>query len=148
VRREFTLRRRVPAHPAQVWDAWTTPEQLTRFLFHPGVDVAGTSVELDLREGGRLVASFTDQDGVEYRATMTVDTVQSPTLLALSWPGGADCDGGQLAVTLSGVGADTLVHYRFTGEGGKQDLLAVRSAAVSSLDRLDAVVRSRRGAEV
>jgi uncharacterized protein YndB with AHSA1/START domain len=149
VRREFTLRRRVAAEPAQVWEAWTTPAHLARFLFPPSVDVGDTAIELDLREGGRLVAAFRDGDGAPYRTTMTIETVQPPSVLALSWPRDATSRAGQITVTLSPVGRDTLVQYRFRSEADKQDLLAVRAVAVSSLERLDLVLwESRQAVQV
>lgn len=61
------------ATPAEVWDAWTRPERLARWLARPSGELTGAPVRLDFG------------DGPDDWADVTVLVSEPPVLLELRW---------------------------------------------------------------
>ncbi|MET9353243.1 SRPBCC domain-containing protein [Streptomyces sp. NPDC006617] len=60
----YTLTRTLDAPAAQVWQAWTTPDQYAQWAYAvPG------SVEMDVRPGGTWKATMRTPDGTEFPLT-------------------------------------------------------------------------------
>ncbi|MFI9819767.1 SRPBCC domain-containing protein [Streptomyces sp. NPDC052013] len=60
----YTLTRTLDAPAAQVWRAWTTPEQYAQWAY-----CAPGSVEMDVRAGGAWKATVVTPDGGEFPMT-------------------------------------------------------------------------------
>ncbi|MEU1048406.1 SRPBCC domain-containing protein [Streptomyces sp. NPDC005897] len=60
----YTLTRTLDAPAAQVWQAWTTPDQYARWAYA----VPGT-VEMDVRPGGAWKATMRTPEGAEFPLT-------------------------------------------------------------------------------
>ncbi|GGQ02420.1 SRPBCC domain-containing protein [Streptomyces mutabilis] len=74
----YTLTRTLDASPAQVWQAWTAPDQYAQWAHAvPG------SVELDVRPGGAWKATMQTPDGAEFPLTGTYQQVAEHHRLVL-----------------------------------------------------------------
>jgi len=58
---QLVLRRTFSASPERLFEAWTTPDILTKFLGPGEVDVV--DVKADARVGGKYSITFRDSDG-------------------------------------------------------------------------------------
>lgn len=97
-------RRRYAATPAELWAAWTRPEQLARWLAEvdSGRVAAGERVAVRLRVGAQAA----------HPASWAVRVAREPEYLELEWDDGHDV-GGTVAVTLTPDGpAHTLLQLR------------------------------------
>ncbi len=81
----LTLKRRLKATPAQVFQAWTDPEKIVRW-FGPHETVAGSvRAEIDVRPGGRYQVSFETGDGERHRVRGVYREVVPDTRLVFTW---------------------------------------------------------------
>lgn len=89
--RELELTRVVDAPIELVWEAWTNPEHLPRWLSGPAGsgDWAMTTCEVDLRPGGAWRLGWRRSDGEELGIRGVYDEVRYPERLAStsSWGG-------------------------------------------------------------
>lgn len=104
--REIVMTRRFEAPRELVWEAWTTPELLERWLFGPdGWSLA--VCEQDLRPGGALRWVWRMEGGIEmglsgvYREIVAPERIVHTELFDQDWTGG-----------------ETLVTTRFEERGG------------------------------
>ena len=80
----LTLNRTLNADIEKVFDAWVTPESLTKW-FAPS-DMFKTEVHaLDFRKGGRYRISMTEPDGKVHTVVGTYQTVDRPNKLSFTW---------------------------------------------------------------
>jgi uncharacterized protein YndB with AHSA1/START domain len=101
------LEREYAATPDEVWDAWTNPERLARWLGAPSAPVLGAAAPVRLNLG----------DGADEWADVTVIAVDPPRLLELSWAFEGE-SGSVLRVEIEPVDADrtrVLVEHRGLG---------------------------------
>lgn len=77
------VERILPAPPASVFEAWTTPEAI-KFWFG-GTGTAIDAVQVDLRVGGRYTIRFRDDSGAETVVTGKYLHVERPRRLVFSW---------------------------------------------------------------
>jgi uncharacterized protein YndB with AHSA1/START domain len=88
----YTLTRTLEAPAAQIWQAWTTPEQYARWAHAvPG------SVEMDVRPGGAWKSTMLTPDGTAIPLTGSYVEVAEPRRLVL----GMDVPGRPDQVTMS-----------------------------------------------
>lgn len=81
----LTLKRRLNASPARVFEAWTDPAQIVRW-FGPADTVAGSvRAEMDVRVGGRYRASFTTANGEYHEIGGVYREVVPGARLCFSW---------------------------------------------------------------
>ncbi|MER6166786.1 SRPBCC family protein [Streptomyces violaceorubidus] len=74
----YTLTRTLDAPAAQVWRAWTTPDQYARWAYAvPG------SVEMDVRPGGTWKATMRTPDGTEFPLTGSYVEVDEHSALTI-----------------------------------------------------------------
>jgi len=79
----LTMARRFEASPERVFDAWTDPKVVARWLF-TGPASQAHSAELDVRVGGKW--RITDRrDGVDYTALGEYAAVERPRRLVFSF---------------------------------------------------------------
>ena len=80
----LTLKRHYRALPERVFAAWTTAEQLSRWL-SPSDAFATTEVEIDARPGGRYRFVLHAPDGSTPTVSGTFEEIEPPRRLVFSW---------------------------------------------------------------
>ena len=81
----LTLKRRLKATPAQVFQAWTDPEKIVRW-FGPKETAAGSvRAEVDVRPGGRYRMSFQTDDGERHQVGGVYREVVPDSRLVFTW---------------------------------------------------------------
>jgi uncharacterized protein YndB with AHSA1/START domain len=116
----LTLKRRIKAPPAQVFNAWTDPEKIVRW-FGPAETVAGSvRAALDERVGGRFRVSFRTADGEYHEVGGVYREVEPDRRLMFTWAWHSTPERESLvAVSLSQDGDGTLLtlhHEQFFDE--------------------------------
>ena len=113
------------AAPAEdVFDAWTSPEVMRRWL-HPAPDWGTPVAEVDLRVGGKVRVVMRKPDGTEVEAQGEFTLIDSPRRLAMSWTFSDDPSNQQL------------IELFFTESEGSTTVLLVNSG-ISTDERRDA----------
>ena len=79
----LTIRRRLDAEPARVFDAWTDPARLARW-FGPA-RVASARAEVDARPGGRYSIVLRTTDGEEHEVGGVYREVVANEKLVFTW---------------------------------------------------------------
>jgi uncharacterized protein YndB with AHSA1/START domain len=135
------IEQHVPAKPADVWSAWTTPEGLAAWWWPQRPD---TTYDVDVRPGEsyRIVSQ---QGAIGVHGTFV--TVDEPHLLELTWIW-IDEDGDQpedrVRVTFAAVDdGQTLVTVSHLISAGDDGVENYRIGWVDVLERLNAVMRDR-----
>jgi len=136
----LTLRRRLKAPPARVFEAWTDPAQLMRWFGPAGAEMLEAKVELVV--GGRFYARFVspgpETDVVEGRYL----EIEPHRRLAIDWFWASNPEEGRSLLTVEiepdGDGALlTLTHARLMDEPTRD---GHRDGWSGSLDRLEAAL--------
>lgn len=110
----FQLTRVLPATPAEVFEAWTRPEILSRW-FAPG-ELRAEVAELDPRPGGRYRVAMHHPSGATHVVTGSYREVVPPERLVFSWAWeGEDAPETLVTVEFRPVGDNT--EMLFTHEG-------------------------------
>jgi uncharacterized protein YndB with AHSA1/START domain len=113
------------AAPAEdVFDAWTSPEVMRRWL-HPGPDWATPEAEVDLRVGGTVRVVMRRPDGTEIEAKGEYTLIDRPHRLVMTWTFGDEPSNEQL------------LELSFTESEGSTTVLLVNSG-ISTDGRRDA----------
>ena len=110
--------------PAEaVFDAWTSPEVMRRWL-HRGPDWGTPEAEVDLRIGGHVRVVMRRPDGSEIESRGEYTIIDRPRRLVMSWTFGDDPSNEQL------------IELTFTQSGGSTTVLLVNSD-ISTAKRRD-----------
>ena len=113
------------AAPAEdVFDAWTSPEVMRRWL-HPGPDWATPEAEVDLRVGGKVRVAMRRPDGSEVEAKGAYTVIDRPHRLVMTWTFGDEPSNEQL------------LEVSFTESEGSTTVLLVNTG-ISTGERRDA----------
>jgi uncharacterized protein YndB with AHSA1/START domain len=113
------------AAPAEdVFDAWTSPEVMRRWL-HPGPDWATPEAEVDLRVGGKVRVAMRRPDGSEVEAKGACTVIDRPHRLVMTWTFGDEPSNEQL------------LEVSFTESEGSTTVLLVNTG-ISTGERRDA----------
>ena len=81
----LTLKRRLKATPAQVFQAWTDPEKIVRW-FGPTETAAGSvRAQVDVRAGGRYRMNFETNDGERHQVGGVYREVVPDSRLVFTW---------------------------------------------------------------
>ncbi|MGW5788746.1 SRPBCC family protein [Streptomyces sp. NPDC003757] len=100
----YTLTRTLDAPASRVWQAWTTPDQYTRWAYAvPG------SVEMDARPGGTWKATVRTPEGAEFPLTGSYIEVEEPHHLTIGMDVPGRPDPATMTVDLTEQGPDTTV---------------------------------------
>jgi uncharacterized protein YndB with AHSA1/START domain len=78
------IERTFTAPAEDVFDAWTSPEVMRRWL-HPGPDWATPEAEVDLRVGGKVRVVMRKPDGTEVEAKGEYTLIERPHRLVMTW---------------------------------------------------------------
>ena len=107
---ELIARRRLPAGPARVWAAFTSPASIAAFWGGSHATVPTGSVTVDLRPGGEFALDTRAPDGTTRRLRFVYVTVTEPYELVFDEP----VTGLRTTVTIrpADTGTDLTVHQR------------------------------------
>jgi uncharacterized protein YndB with AHSA1/START domain len=125
------IERTFAASAEDVFDAWTSPEVLRRWL-HPAPDWETPEVEIDLRVGGKVRVVMRRPDGTEVEARGEYTRIDRPRRLAMTWTFDDDPANEQL------------MELTFAESDGSTTVLLVNSA-ISTSERRDAQAWGWRG---
>lgn len=89
------IERTFTATADEVFDAWTSPEVMRRWL-HPGPDWATPEAEVDLRVGGRIRVVMRRPDGTQIESRGEYTLIDRPRRLVMTWTFGDDPANEQL----------------------------------------------------
>jgi uncharacterized protein YndB with AHSA1/START domain len=78
------VERTFAAPAADVFDAWTSPEVMRRWL-HPGPDWATPEADVDLRVGGQVRVVMLKPDGSRAEARGEYTVIDRPRRLVMTW---------------------------------------------------------------
>jgi uncharacterized protein YndB with AHSA1/START domain len=118
------IERTFTASADEVFDAWTSPEVMRRWL-HPGPDWATPETEVDLRVGGRVRVVMRGPDGTEIESRGEYTLIDRPRRLVMTWTFGDDPANEQL------------IELSFSESHGSTRVLLVNSR-ISTDERRDA----------
>lgn len=79
----LAISRIIPAAPARVFEAWTSPEKLRQWWGPAGVECSDAAV--DLRVGGRYHLDNALPDGRVLRISGVFEAIEPPSRLVYSW---------------------------------------------------------------
>lgn len=122
--RVVRIERTFPASAEEVFDAWTSPEVMRRWL-HPAPDWETPEAEVDLRVGGKVRVVMRRPDGAEIEAQGEYTLIDRPRRLVMTWTFGDDPSNEQL------------IELSFSESEGSTRVLLVNSG-VSTDERRDA----------
>ena len=159
VDKQVVLTRTLRHPPARVFAAWTSAEQMQRWLT-PGPGTRMTA-EVDCRVGGELMLAYYDRDGTVHRVGGRYLVVRPQERLVFTWTWlSSDAPAGSAPrpLPLDAIGVETLVTVDFTAcPGGtqltithqrfKSDVEAERHGAgwAGALDQLPAYLDTHPG---
>jgi uncharacterized protein YndB with AHSA1/START domain len=109
------VRRVLDASPERVFQAWTTPEDLTRW--HAPAPLTCVLAEVDLRVGGRYRIHMREPNGNEHRVTGTYRVIDPPRRLTYSWRYDHEPDASETFVTIECIPHGTGTELVLTHEG-------------------------------
>jgi uncharacterized protein YndB with AHSA1/START domain len=118
------IERNFDAPAEEVFDAWTSPEVMRRWL-HPAPDWETPEAEVDLRVGGTVRVVMRRPDGSEVQAWGEYTLIDRPRRLVMTWTFGDDPSNEQL------------IDLSFSESGGSTTVLLVNSG-ISTDERRDA----------
>ena len=78
------IERTFDAPAEEVFDAWTSPEVLSRW-FHSERDWSTPTAEVDLRVGGKIRVAMLEPDGTEHAMGGEFTLIDRPRRLAMTW---------------------------------------------------------------
>jgi uncharacterized protein YndB with AHSA1/START domain len=140
VAQSLEVRKVIPAPPARVYDAWTTPALLTQW-FAPSTDFTVIVHQAESRVGGSYRIEMRHAKGGSHIAVGEYRELTRPTRLVFTW----GWEGGPVADTLvtvefhpSGTGTEVvLTHSRFATENDRDEHL---KGWTGCLDHLNATL--------
>ena len=107
--RVLRIERAFAASAEDVFDAWTSPEVMRRWL-HCGPDWGTPVAEVDLRVGGKVRVVMRRPDGTEAHMQGEYTLIDRPRRLEMTWTFGDDPSNEQLIeLTFSESGGATTV---------------------------------------
>lgn len=122
--RVVRIERTFPASAEEVFDAWTSPEVMRRWL-HPAPDWETPEAEVDLRVGGKVRVVMRRPDGTKMEAQGEYTLIDRPRRLVMTWTFGDDPSNEQL------------IELSFSESEGSTRVLLVNSG-ISTDERRDA----------
>jgi uncharacterized protein YndB with AHSA1/START domain len=122
--RVVRIERTFAASAEDVFDAWTSPEVMRRWL-RPGVDWDTPEAEVDLRVGGKVRVVMRKPDGTEVEAQGEYTLIDRPHRLVMTWTFDDEPSNEQL------------IELSFSESEGSTTVLLVNSA-ISTDERRDA----------
>jgi uncharacterized protein YndB with AHSA1/START domain len=129
--RVVRIERNFAASAEEVFDAWTSPEVMRRWL-HPAPDWHTPVAEVDLRIGGKVRVVMRRPDGTEAEARGEYTLIDRPHRLVMTWTFDDDPSNEQL------------IELSFSESDGSTTVLMVNTG-ISTDERRDAQDRGWHG---
>ncbi len=129
--RELRIERTFAAAAEEVFDAWTSPEVMRRWL-HPGADWSTPVAEVDLRVGGTVRIVMQRPDGTQAGAHGEYTAIDRPRRLLMIWTFDVDPANQQL------------IELTFAESGGATTVLLI-NRDISTDERRDSQDTGWRG---
>jgi uncharacterized protein YndB with AHSA1/START domain len=131
------IRRKLEAPPARVYDAWTTPELLTRW-FAPSPDFAVIVHRAETHVGGKYRIEMRHASGKSHIVVGEYRELNRPTRLVFTWA----WEGSPMTDTMvevefrpSGSGTEVvLTHSRFATEAERDEHLKGWNGCLSQIE--------------
>lgn len=117
----------------RVWQAWTDPQQITKWL-RMGEDMAAESAKADLRVGGKFRIQLRKTDGEYFTAAGTYLEVMPLERLVCTWDWEKDGGGTEFG-ELEGAETQLTVVFRAIGNRTQLVLTHEKFASVERRDR-------------
>lgn len=117
----FTLVRELDATPAEIWEAWTNPDEAARWWHPRGVSTPRETVHIDARVGGSYSYTMVnDTNGETYPTAGEYREVVEPEKLVFTWgaPDDDDADRPVITVTIEPLGVLTRMTFDLRGFDG------------------------------
>jgi uncharacterized protein YndB with AHSA1/START domain len=128
---ELRIERTFPASAEDVFDAWTSPEVMSRW-FHVARDWQTPEAEVDLRVGGAVRVVMRKPDGTRNEARGVYTLIDRPRRLVMTWAFDDDPANEQR------------IELSFSDSGGSTTVVMVNSG-ISTGERRDRQDRGWRG---
>jgi uncharacterized protein YndB with AHSA1/START domain len=146
--RERTTRWVIDAPRAEVWRAWTEPEQLAEWWGPKGMSVPLDSVDMDVRPGGVFrLTMVADASGAEFPVDMHYREVVPSERLVYAWEAQRGIGSGVVTVTFVERGEQTEVVTHFAGFATDQIFTGAKVGWRTQMAKLDAYVGRGTGVE-
>jgi len=97
--REIVIARVVDAPRERVFQAWTDPQQITRWFSPKGFQ--NETLEIDIRQGGRWRFVYVAPNGTRYENRMVFLRIEAPRLLEFEHGSDIDEDPARFHVTVT-----------------------------------------------
>jgi uncharacterized protein YndB with AHSA1/START domain len=134
----LTIKRKLKAPPAKVYEAWTDPKKIARWFGPEGIEVV--SAECDARVGGRFRVVMRAPDGETHDVSGTYREVVPGQKLVFSWAWISTPERESLVTVLitgdSNESMLTLKHEQFFDEPARDRHHYGWSGAIDKLERL------------
>jgi uncharacterized protein YndB with AHSA1/START domain len=145
---EVRIERTFVASAEEVFDAWTSPEVMRRWL-HPAADWGTPEAEVDLRVGGKVRVVMRRPDGTEIESRGEYTVIDRPHLLVMTWTFGDEPSNEQLIeLTFTEFEGSTkvrLVNTRISTDERRDAQDWGWHGCLDELERLQAGSRSSHG---
>ena len=135
----FTLVRNLDATPAEIWAAWTNPDEAARWWHPRGLSTPRETVSIDARVGGRYEYTMVnDATGEEYVTVGEYREVVPMEKLVFTWgkPEDDPDDCPLITVTIEPLGELTRMRFDLRGVDGTRGDADVYDGWDSALDVL------------
>jgi uncharacterized protein YndB with AHSA1/START domain len=133
----FTLTREFDATPAELWQAWTDPDEVAVWWHPAGMHTPRETVSMDLRVGGDYAFTMVnDANGEEYRTAGVFRELVENERLAFTWGRPGDEDAPLIIVTFEGLGELTRLTLELRGLDGMSGDGDIYDGWESALDEL------------
>jgi uncharacterized protein YndB with AHSA1/START domain len=135
----LTLKRRLKASPAQVFSAWTDPEQIVHWFGPSETQGGSVQAEMDVRPGGRYRLRFKTEDGECHEVAGVYREVIPDSRLVFTWAWHSTPERQSLVtVTVVRDGEGTLLtlnHEQFFDETARDGHQRGWTGTLEKLDR-------------
>jgi uncharacterized protein YndB with AHSA1/START domain len=81
----LTLKRRLKASPARIFQAWTDPEKIVRWFGPSDAVASSVRAKVDVRPGGRYQMNFQTEDGERHQVGGVYREVVPESRLVFTW---------------------------------------------------------------
>lgn len=132
--RELVVTRVIAATPERIWEAWTDPEQLSKFFAPGGSSVPLETITMDVREGGEFsLTMVNDHNDEQYPMNAIYKTLDAPNKLVFETDFGLT---GTIELEDLGMGVNTLLTWTTRGSMAEQMFAGATIGTNTAADKM------------